>query len=286
MPTKHTKHTKAIPAFPEFFVCFVRFVGHAELVDLTPYRAFMTELAAESGDFIRPFFGAPGLVVETKSDLSPVTQADRGAEELMRTRIGKKFPQHGIIGEEFGAERTDAEFVWMLDPVDGTKAFITGVPLWGTLIALLHRGQPILGCIHQPVLRQLMIGDGATTSLNGTPVRCRTTTRIEDATMLTSDPLNPSKYQNGAGYETLQSRAKLVRTWGDCYGYLLLAGGWADICVDPIMNPWDIAALVPVIRGAGGTITDWQGGAPFPANSTVASGTAGLHAEVLAVLRG
>ena len=253
-------------------------------MDLTPYRSFMTELARASGEFIRPHFGDHSLAVETKGDASPVTLADRGAEELMRAMIVKKFPAHGIIGEELGNDRADAEFVWVLDPIDGTKAFVTGVPLWGTLIALLHHGQPVLGCIHQPVLGQLMLGDGAVTTLNGRAVRCRATTRIEDATVLTSDPLNPARYQNGAAYDALIRRAKLVRTWGDCYGYLLLASGWADVCLDPIMNPWDIAALVPVIRGAGGVITDWQGGAPYPAPSTVAAATPALHAAVVAAL--
>jgi myo-inositol-1(or 4)-monophosphatase len=253
-------------------------------MNLDPYRAFLTELAVQSGDFIRPHYGRLDLAVETKSDASPVTLADRGAEELMRGLIAKKFPAHGIIGEEFGSDRPDAEFVWVLDPIDGTKSFITGVPLWGTLIALLHHGQPVLGAIHQPVLGQLMLGDGTTTTLNGLPVRCRATTRLADSTVLTSDPLNPAKYQNGAAYDALTRRAKLVRTWGDCYGYLLVASGWADVCLDPIMNPWDIAALVPILRGAGGAITDWHGGAPYPAESTIASATTELHAEVLRTL--
>ncbi len=265
-------------------MCFVCFVVSTSLVDLSPYRTFMIELARESGDFIKPLYRQPGVTVETKSDQSPVTLADRGAEELMRARIGRRFPAHGIIGEEFGNERADAEFVWVLDPVDGTKAFITGLPLWGTLIALLHQGQPVLGCIHQPVLNQLVIGDGGTTELNGQPVRCRPTRRIEESTLLTSDPLNPAKYQDGATYDGLQRRARLVRTWGDCYGYLLLATGWADISLDPIMNPWDIAALVPVVRGAGGVITNWQGGAAYPAESTIACATPELHAQVLAAL--
>ena len=249
------------------------------------FKPFVVELAELSGDFVRPLFGQPGLAVETKSDQSPVTAADRGAEELMRSRIAKKFPAHGIIGEEFGSERADAEFVWVLDPIDGTKSFITGVPLWGTLIALLHRGQPVLGCIHQPVLRQLMLGDGTTTTLNGRPVRCRATTRLEDATLLYSDPLNPAKYQNGAAFDALTRRAKLVRTWGDCYGYLLVASGQADAMLDPIMNPWDIAALVPILRGAGGVITDWRGGAAYPAESTIAAATPALHAQMIAALK-
>lgn len=245
----------------------------------------MQELARESGAFILPFFGRPGIAVDLKEDQSPVTDADRGAEELMRRAIAGRFPAHGILGEEFGSERVDSEWVWVLDPIDGTKSFITGVPLWGTLIALLHHGQPVLGCIHQPVLKQLMIGDGESTTLNGSPVRCRSTRSIEEATLLTSDPLNPARFQDAAGYERLQGRARLVRTWGDCYGYLLLAAGWADIVLDPIMNPWDVAALVPVIRGAGGVISDWQGGPAYPANSIVAATTPELHAKVIAVLK-
>lgn len=244
----------------------------------------MTELAERSGDFIRPHFGNPALTVETKSDASPVTAADRGAEELLRELIAKKFPSHGIIGEEFGSENADAEFVWVLDPIDGTKAFITGVPLWGTLVALLHQGQPVLGCIHQPILRQLMLGDGTTTTLNGRTVRCRATPRLADATLLTSDTLNLAKYQNGPASDRLLAQAKLVRTWGDCYGYLLVASGYADLALDPIMNPWDIAALVPVIQGAGGVITDWNGGPAYPATSTVAAATPELHAAALAIL--
>lgn len=260
-------------------------VGQSSAVDLTPYRPFLVELAERSGDFIRPLFADPSVAVETKADASPVTAADRGAEQLLRGLIAQRFPAHGIIGEEFGPERPDAEFVWVLDPIDGTKSFITGVPLFATLIALLHRGQPVLGAIHQPVLRQLMIGDGAATTLNGRAVRCRATTRLEDATLLTSDPYNPGKYQNGAAYDACARRAKLVRTWGDAYGYLLVASGWADICMDPIMNPWDIAALVPVIRGAGGVISDWRGGAAYPAESTLAAATPELHAAALDVLR-
>src|SRR5713226_5872171 len=157
------------------------------------FEAFVGELATVSGDAIKPFFRT-SRGVEDKSrggGFDPVTAADRAAEQAMRTLIRETFPAHGIIGEEFGSERADAEFVWVLDPVDGTKSFICGVPLWGTLIALLHGGQPVLGCINQPVLDQLMIGDGTTTLLNGASVRCRRTTRIEDATLLTSDPLAP-----------------------------------------------------------------------------------------------
>ncbi len=253
-------------------------------MDLPTQRAFLLELAQASGDFIRPLFGRAELAVELKGDATPVTQADRGAEELMRRMIRARFPEHGVLGEELGPDRTDAEWVWVLDPVDGTKSFITGVPLWGTLIALLHHGQPVLGCIHQPVLGQLVVGDGTVTTLNGRPVRCRPTRRLEDATFLTCDWLSPDHHGKRAGFDRLARSCRLCRTWGDAYGYLLLATGWADVVVDPIMNPWDIAALVPVIRGAGGVITDWTGGPAYPASSTVAAATPELHAAALAAL--
>jgi len=252
-------------------------------MNLEPFRLFMAELAEKSGDFIRPLFASPGLSVEFKADESPVTAADKGAEKLLRSLIAKKFPAHGVIGEEMGSDRPNAEFVWVLDPIDGTKSFISGVPLFGTLIALMHNGQPVLGAIHQPILRQLVLGDGKTATLNGRTLLVRPTTKIEEATFLTSDPLNPAKYQNGAAYEALTRRARLVRTWGDCYGYLLLAAGWADVMCDPIMNPWDIQALIPIVRGAGGIITDWQGRDPVKAESIVAANAA-LHPQVIAAL--
>ncbi|HTT57724.1 MAG TPA: histidinol-phosphatase [Opitutaceae bacterium] len=252
-------------------------------MNLEPYRAFLLELAEKSGAFIRPWFGRPDLAVETKSDQTPVTVADRGAEELMRRMIHERFPDHGILGEEYGAENAGAEFTWVLDPVDGTRAFAAGSPLFGTLIALMHQGQPVLGVIHQPVLGQLLVGDGARTTLNGRPVRVRATARLEDATLLCSDPLTPAQHQNGAAFAALTARVKLVRTWGDCYGYLLLATGGADVMCDPIMNPWDIAALIPVVRGAGGIITDWQGRDPVGAASIVAA-TPALHPRVIAAL--
>lgn len=250
-------------------------------MNVDPYRGFMVELAARSGDFIRPFFGRQDVKVELKADQSPVTVADRGAEELMRDLIGAKFPTHGVIGEEHGSDRADAEFVWVLDPIDGTRSFTAAVPLFGTLIALLHQGLPVLGCIHQPILRQLLIGDNATTTLNGSPVRTRDIGRLEEATLLTSDPVALEKIPR---YRDLMGRSKLARTWGDCYGYLLVASGWADVMYDPVMNLWDIAALVPVVRGAGGVITDAKGGPPYPASSLVAAGGPELHRQVLAAL--
>jgi len=260
-------------------------------VDLSVYRNFLAELAHASGKFLCPYFarglaseGAATLAVEHKADQSPVTEADRGAEALLREKINARFPAHGIIGEEHGNERDGADFVWVLDPIDGTKSFISGVPLWGTLIALLHNGAPILGAIHQPILGQLLIGDGETAELNGRRVRTRATTTLSEATLLTSDTVNLDAQMGAARASALLARARIARTWGDCYGYLLVATGQADAMLDPIMNPWDIAALVPIIRGAGGIISDWTGGPAYPAEATIAAATAELHAALLAEL--
>ncbi len=248
------------------------------------FQDFIVELATASGDLIRPYFGATNLDIQLKADETIVTKADRDAEALMREMIAKRFPEHGVQGEEYGEERPDAEYVWVLDPIDGTISFASASPLFGTLIALKHNGQPVLGCIHQPVLRQMLIGDGETTSLNGAPVRVRETPSLRDATLLVTDLIDVPRYQDGDAFEALMQDVKLVRTWGDCYGYLLLATGHADIMCDPIMNPWDIAALIPVVRGAGGVISDWQGNNAVGAESIVASTSQRLHDEVIARL--
>jgi len=260
-------------------------------VDLSVYRNFLAELAHASGEFLKPYFargltnsGAAALAIEHKADQSPVTQADRDAEALLREKINARFPTHGIIGEEHGNERESADFVWVLDPIDGTKSFISGVPLWGTLIALLHNGSPVLGAIHQPILGQLLIGDGTTAELNGCPVRTRATTALSEATLLTSDTVNLDARMGADRASALLGRARIARTWGDCYGYLLVATGQADAMLDPIMNPWDIAALVPIIRGAGGIISDWSGGPAYPADAIVATATPELHNALLSEL--
>lgn len=251
-------------------------------MNLEREREFLVELAEASAQEILPHFGRKDVGVQVKSDSSPVTVADRGAERVMRALIESRFPHHGIVGEEYGTVRAEAEFVWVLDPIDGTKSFISAVPLFGTLIGLLHHGKPVLGCIHQPVLQQLMIGDGTVTTLNGTPVRGRDCASISEATVLMSDPMHPAVYQDGPRFEALCRRARVVRSWGDCYGYLLVAAGWADVMLDPIMNPWDLQPIVPIIRGAGGIITDWKGGPPdgLTPNSGIAA-MPGIHAEVV-----
>ena len=278
--------SKAVPQF------MLRFQGELlppicspPAMDLQPYESLMRQLAEASAGVIMNYFGKKHLGTEFKADESPVTLADREAERVMREMIEAQFPTHGILGEEWGNIRTDAEFVWVLDPIDGTKSFISAVPLFGTLIGLLHHGKPVLGCINQPVLKQLMIGNGSRTTLNGEPVRIRPCPTLAQATLLLSDPLHPAKHQNGAADEALCQKVRIVRSWGDCYGYLLLASGWADIMIDPIMNPWDYLPVVPIIQGAGGIITDWQG-APVDhanANSIIASGPE-LHREIVGIL--
>ena len=249
----------------------------------TELRAFMERLAAASGEVIRPWFAAADLDVELKGDRSPVTQADREAEAVMRDLIGRRYPQHGIVGEEFGTENDGAQFVWVLDPIDGTISFASGCPLFGTLIGLLHEGKPVLGAIHQPVLEQLCVGDNTSTTLNGRTVKLRPCARLDEATLLATDLGNIARHQNYERFEALRGRTRLFRTWGDCFGYLLLAGGGADVMLDPIMNPWDLLPLIPVIRGAGGVITTWTGKDAADGASCVAANEA-LHPQVIELL--
>jgi len=252
-------------------------------MDEARFSAFIEELAAASAEVITPYFANPDLVVETKSDDTPVTLADRRGEEVMRAMINQRFPEHGIIGEEYGREKADAEFVWVLDPVDGTKAFAVGCPLFGTLIALLHNGQPVLGAINHPILKKLVLGNGKVTTLNGRPVQVTQTRDLAKAVLLSNDLDRPAQHHDGKRWDTLVSRVRTVRTWADCYAYMLLAWGGADIATDPVMSPWDLLALIPVVRGAGGVITDWHGEDPVQGNSIVAANP-WLHEQVMDIL--
>lgn len=243
---------------------------------------FAHHLASISGKIIRQYFRAE-FSIDSKSDLSPVTIADKKSEELMREEILKHFPDHGIIGEEFGNYKPEAEYVWVLDPIDGTKSFICGAPTFGTLIALMKNNEPVIGVINQPVLSEFIIGDNSVTSLNETRVNVRSCKHFSDAVLITGDHFNIGKYQDQQKFDSLANSVKLYRHWGDCYGYLLLAAGFVDIVVDPIMSVWDSMALIPIIRGAGGIITDYQGGNPVTGNSIIAS-SAIIHSEVISAL--
>lgn len=228
-------------------------------MDASSLIPFLDELLDQSGRIVSPYFFNRDYSIDSKSDESPVTKADKEAEECIRTLIQKEFPDHGIIGEEFGNENEEAEFTWVIDPIDGTKAFITGCPLFTTLIGLLHEGEPVLGAIHQPIAGLRCIGDNNSTTLNGSPVKCRETSSIAEATILSSSIKTADEFQDGEKFNQLIKSAKLFRTWGDGYGYLLVASGQADVMLDPIMNPWDVLPVIPVIRGAGARIGNWQG---------------------------
>ncbi len=251
------------------------------MVDLE-FRLFAEELAQVAGSIIRRYYRS-ALAVEEKEDTSPVTQADKEAEEAMRELIHRRYPEHGILGEEHGEENAGSEYRWVLDPVDGTKSFVLGMPLFVTLIALEHRGQPILGVIDQPILHERVIGDGTETRLNGTPVRARSCASIKDAYLLATDPILVEKYFGRTAFDQLNRAVKCYRCTGDGYAYALLAAGFVDIVLDPIMNPWDIAAVIPVVRGAGAVITDWRGGEAVGASSSIAA-SGELHPKVIATL--
>jgi len=252
-----------------------------ELVDLAH------SMADAAGTVARRYFRTP-IAVDTKPDSSPVTIADREAEAAMRTLIAARAPAHGIYGEEMGAARTDAEYVWVLDPIDGTKAFITGKPSFGILIALLHRGIPVLGIIDQPILRERWLGAaGRPSTLNGAPARVRACAALDKAVLYATSP-DMFKGADAAAWETIRRKAGLVRYGADCYAYGLLASGFVDLVIEASLQPYDYCALAPVITGAGGVMTDWHGTALGLASpgQVVAAGDARMHASALAALTG
>jgi inositol-phosphate phosphatase/L-galactose 1-phosphate phosphatase/histidinol-phosphatase len=255
------------------------------VVELDRFLAVAIDLADAAGEAIRPYFRQP-LAVDDKPDRSPVTAADRAAETAMRQLIARRFPTHGIIGEEYGREREEAEFVWVLDPIDGTKSFISGVPLFGTLIALARRGRPILGIIDQPISRERWIGaSGHQTTLNGTPVRCRPCPSLAAATVFST---TPEMFSGGdaAAYTRIAAAAKLVRFGADCYAYGVLAHGFVDLVIEAGNKPYDFCAMPPIVEGAGGVASDWRG-MPLTLASdgrVLVAGDRRTHREALALL--
>lgn len=239
-------------------------------------------LAKESGSIIKKYFRQK-ISIDNKADQSPVTIADKQAEERMRELIQKEFPDHGILGEEFGKVNENAEYQWILDPIDGTKSFICGAVSFGTMIALTKNGQPILGVVNQPILNEFLIGDNKSAKLNSEDVKVRDCENLSSAVLLTTDHLNVEEYQDKNRFENLIKQVKLYRNWGDCYGYYLVATGFADIMIDPIMSVWDLMALIPIIRGAGGIITDYHGKDPVTGSSIIAASPK-VHGEVIKIL--
>jgi len=256
-------------------------------IDLDTLLAFAQHLADVAGEVIRPYFRKP-LVVSDKADLSPVTAADRAAEETMRGLIETQFPAHGILGEEFGRVREDAELVWVLDPIDGTKSFISGVPLFGTLIALTRAGRPILGIIDQPVLRERWTGAaGRPTTLNSVAVGCRPCPGLAAATLFATTP-DMFKGEDDAAFARVSAAVKLVRFGADCYASGLLAAGFVDLVLEASLKPYDFCAMVPIVEGAGGVATDWRGASLGLASEgrVLAAGDPRLHQAGLALLDG
>ncbi|MDE2746429.1 MAG: histidinol-phosphatase [Chloroflexota bacterium] len=226
------------------------------------YLQFAEQLADASGEAIRPWFRSE-LQVDRKGDGSPVTQADRAAETAIRERIADQFPSHGVIGEEYGSERSDSEWVWVIDPIDGTGAFVSGLPTFGTLIALIHDGKPLLGVLDQPILNERWSGvsyPGVTrrTTHNSHVVHTSSTTDLESSIGFAT---TPEMFRDAAqrAWVALSSSFERVRYGADCYAYGLLASGLVDIVCEASLKSWDYLALAPIVEGAGGRMTDWDG---------------------------
>jgi myo-inositol-1(or 4)-monophosphatase len=229
--------------------------------DAVDFLATAEAAAEAAGAVIRPLFRS-ALLVEAKGDASPVTEADKGAERAIRALLAERHPDHGVIGEEYGSTNPDADWVWVLDPIDGTRAFVTGRPLFGTLIGLLHKGVPVLGLIDQPATGERWTGIAGRptafrSAMGGTP-SCRPCPRLEEAELSCT---SPDMFDAATAPRFARAKATARRTtWGgDCYAYGLLALGLVDVVIDATMKPWDWAALVPVVEGAGGRCTDWAG---------------------------
>ncbi len=255
--------------------------------DLDALAAFANTLADASGAVIRPYFRS-GVSVVAKGDGSPVTRADRETEAAIRSRVAAAYPEHGIYGEEHGREREAARYQWVIDPIDGTKAFLVGIPLFGTLIALCEDGKPILGVIDQPISRERWIGiKGRGATLNGKAIKTRRGVALADAMLCSTTPAMFAGAK-GPRHARLAAKVSFVR-WGvDCYAAGMLANGSVDFMVEASLKPYDFLALVPVIEEAGGTVSDWSG-APLTINSGetfLASASTELHEGALALLRG
>lgn len=254
--------------------------------ELDAAAAFALRLADRAGAVIRRYFRTP-VSVQTKADDTPVTVADREAEAAMRALIEAQYPSHGIVGEEQASVRLGADHVWVLDPIDGTKGFVAGVPLFGTLISLVREATPVLGIIDQPILGERWLGvAGRPTTLNGTKVRTRACADLSEASLTTTGAEYLSGPGDFAAFERVRGAAARFRNIPDCYGYAMLASGFTDLVVEAGLSAWDYCALGPVIEGAGGAITDWRG-AKLGLDSdghVVAAGDARCHAAALALL--
>ncbi|HEY5106700.1 MAG TPA: histidinol-phosphatase [Caulobacteraceae bacterium] len=258
---------------------------------LADLDAFLVELNRASAAVILPLFrsdnglqdkGGPGAY-------DPVTAADKGAEAAIRQVVGERHPDHGVIGEEYGEDRPDAEFVWVLDPIDGTRAFIAGLPVWTTLIGLRFQGAPILGSIGQPYVGELFIGQASGSRLinrgNTQPLAVRTSVALSNAIIATTDPSAGFRGAERDAWRQLRLAARLARLGCDAYAYAMVAAGLIDLVVEAGLKAWDIEAAIPVIEGAGGLVTDWRGEPVGRHGGQVAiAGDRSLLSEALALL--
>jgi myo-inositol-1(or 4)-monophosphatase len=254
-------------------------------------NAFLDRLATAAGEVILPYFRT-SLSVEDKSRgaaFDPVTAADRAAEQAMRALIGQHFPSHGIVGEEFGADRPDADYVWYLDPIDGTKSFISGMPAWGTLIALTRAGEPVLGMMHQPFVRERFSGDGVTAHYRGPAGERKLMTRacasLAEAVLYTTSP-RLMKEPDRARFSAVEEQVRLSRYGGDCYAYCMLAAGHLDLVIETELKPHDVIPLMPIITGAGGVMTTWEGEPATKGGRVIVAGDRRLHEQAMKALKG
>jgi len=254
------------------------------------FASFVDQLASVSGETILPFFRT-ALAVDNKKTggFDPVTAADQAAEQAMRALIAKNFPGHGIIGEEYGTERTDAEYVWVLDPIDGTKSFIAGMPAWGTLIGLMRFGEPVFGMMNQPFTREKFSGDGGAARYRGPAgdrdMHVRPCAALSEALLFTTSPLLMSKADR-AEFVRVENAVKLSRYGGDCYAYCMLAAGQIDLIIETEIKPHDIVPLIPIIIGAGGIVTTWENGPAQAGGRIVVAGDKRVHKAALEMLKG
>ena len=251
-------------------------------MDLLPYLDAARDFARTGGDLSLRWFRREELEIEHKADDSPVTAADRAVEQAIRRSILRRFPDHAVVGEEYGGALGQQRFEWIIDPIDGTKSFVRGVPLYTTLVALLVDGTPQVGVVYCPATGEMASaahGMGAWDELNR-PLRVSGVTELSKAWLGTTDPSDFLRREGGWA-ENLLRQAEASRTWADAYGYLLVARGDMDLMIDPIMSPWDIAPLPVIIREAGGVFFDIAGGQPALGSSAVAAASPALAENAL-----
>jgi histidinol phosphatase-like enzyme (inositol monophosphatase family) len=257
---------------------------------MTELEAFVLQLAAAAAEVTLPAFrGGGGHENKGEGGLfDPVTAADRGAEAAIRRLIEARYPDHGVVGEEYGADRPDAEFVWVLDPIDGTRAFISGLPLWTTLIALKQDGRPTVGAISQPYLDELYLGGPSGAWLEGRgerrPIRARACPRLTDAVISTTDPDILNGAELGA-WTQVRAAARLARLGCDAYAYAMVASGHMDLVAETGLKEWDWASHLPLIEAAGGRVVNWRGEAPDGDGRILAVGDPALIEQSLVALR-